>query len=416
MLRTASLTRALGTVGALAVLTLVTAAPASAQTISSAEATAVRGSVAGQPTDSGTVRAVDEGSGVRVTGTARPSAAVLGNQRLLNAGVLAQEATAGVVDGAGTSAACAGVAGEGGSVAQVGSSRCLTPGQPVGLSVANLDLTGAVVADPASSLAPLNGLQPVMDQVVGPVTQAVSQGLAPLGETGIAGTVGAIEARCTAAPAGVDGSSHITDGRLTLSVGGTAVDVLNLPVDPAPNTELFVNLDSVATSVLDGLRTQLTQTLDGQAAPLAAVIDPLQQQIVDGVLAQVGPQLKPLSDNVLKVVLNKQVRTADSIEVTALSLEVLPAAAALADAPLATVDVGHVACGPNGRVVEAAAPAAPVKKPEKPAKKLPRVPAVIASGVAEEPEPWYDGLVGPAAAVLAAAAVGALGGFRGSHR
>ena len=192
--------------------------------------------------------------------------------------------------------------------------------------------------------------------------------------------------------------------------------MLNLPVDPAPNTELFVNLDSVATSVLDGLRTQLTQTLDGQAAPLAAVIDPLQQQIVDGVLAQVGPQLKPLSDNVLKVVLNKQVRTSDSIEVTALSLEVLPAAAALADAPLATVDVGHVACGPNGRVVEAAAPAAPATKPEKPATKLPRGPAVIASGVAEEPEPWYDGLVGPAAAVLAAAAVGALGGFRGSHR
>ena len=414
MTRTASWTSALGAVSALAVLTLVSAAPASAETLSHAEATAVRGSVAGQPADSGTVRAVDEGDGVQITGTASPPAAVLGNQRLLNIGVLAQEATAGVVDGAGTSAACAGVAGNGGSVAQVGSSRCLTPGQPVGLSIANLDLTGAVVADPASSLAPLNGLQPVVDQLVGPVTQAVSQGLAPLGDTGLAGTVGAVEARCAVGGGAVDGSSHITDGRLTLSLGGTAVDVLDLPVDPAPNTELFVNLDRVATAVLDGLRTQLTETLDGQAAPLTAAIDPVQQQIVDGVLAQVGPQLKPLSDNVLKVVLNKQVRTADRIEVTALSLEVLPAAAQLADAPLATVDVGHVACGPNGRVAEVAQ-AAPAP-PEKPAKKLPRVPAVIASGVAEEPAPWYDGLAGPAAVVLLAAGAGALGGFRGSHR
>jgi hypothetical protein len=409
--RTARWTSALG---AVAVLTLLSAAPASAETLANAQATAVRGSVGGQPADSGTVRAVDEGNGVQVTGTSNPPAAVLGNQRLFNVGVLAQEATAGVVDGAGTSAACAGVAGNGGSVAQVGSSRCLTPGQPVGLSIANLDLTGAVVADPASSLAPLNGLQPVLDQVVGPVTQAVSQGLAPLGETGLAGTVGAVEARCVAGDGGVDGSSHITDGRLTLSLGGTAVDVVDLPVDPAPNTELFVNLDKVGTAVLDGLRTQLTQTLDGQAAPLAAAIDPVQQQIVDGVLAQVGPQLKPLSDIVLRVVLNKQVRTADSIEVTALSLEVLPAAAQVADAPLAAVDVGHVACGPNGRVAQVAQ-AAPAP-PEKPAKKLPRVPTVIASGVADEPEPWYHGPLGPAAVVLVAAAVGALGGFRGSHR
>lgn len=414
MTRTAPWLSALGMTSALAVLTLVGAAPASAEPISHAEATAVRGAVAGQPADSGTVKAVDEGGGVQVTGTTNPSAAVLGNQRLLNVGVLAQEATAGVSDGTGTSAACAGVAGNGGSVAQVGASRCLTPGQPVGLSIANLDLTGAVVADPASSLAPLNGLQPVVDQLVGPVTQAVSQGLAPLGDTGLAGTVGAIEARCAATGGGVDGSSHITDGRLTLSLGGAQVDVLDLPVHPAPNTELFVNLDQVATTVLDGVRTQLTQTLDGQAAPLAAAIDPVQQQVVDGVLAQVGPQLEPLSDNVLKVVLNKQVRTADSIDVTALSLEVLPAAAQLADAPLATVDVGHVACGPNGRVVEVAkaAPAAPATT----SKERPRVPTVIASGVAGEPEPWYGGLAGPAAVVLVAAGVGALGGFRGSHR
>jgi hypothetical protein len=192
--------------------------------------------------------------------------------------------------------------------------------------------------------------------------------------------------------------------------------VVDLPVHPAPNTEVLVNLDSVATSVLEGLRSQLTNTLDGQAAPLGAAIDPVQQQIVDGVLAQVGPQLAPLSDNVLKVVLNKQVRTPDRIDVTALSIELLPAAREQLDAPLVAAEVGHVGCGPNSRVAavaEAAAPLAPAA-PRPPAK-LPRVPSVVASGVAGG-TPWYDGLAGPALVVLVAAGVGALGGFRTSPR
>ncbi len=282
------------------------AAAAEAPSVARAEATAVRGVLAGTPEDSGTFTATHDGrTASTTTGTATPQAGVLGNQRLLNLGILAQEATASLVDGAGASAACAGIAGNGGSVAQVGGSRCLTPGEPVGLSVANLDLTGAVVADPASALEPLNALQPVIDQLVGPVTQAVSAGLAPAGETGLAGTLGAVEASCTAGPAGLTGASHIVDGRLTLAVGGQQVDLLALPVDPAPNTELFVNLDAVATTVLDGVRSQLNQALEGQAAPLDAAIDPVQQEIVDGVLAQVGPQLAPLSDNVLKVVLEQ---------------------------------------------------------------------------------------------------------------
>ena len=56
MQRTASLTRAIGVVGALAVVTLVAAAPAYAETISHAEATAVRGSVAMTPTPPPLVR------------------------------------------------------------------------------------------------------------------------------------------------------------------------------------------------------------------------------------------------------------------------------------------------------------------------------------------------------------------------
>lgn len=383
-------------------------APAFAAPLSTADATALSGSIGGNPTDSGVAGAVDDGSGEQRTGAASPPVGVLGNQQLLNVGVLAQEATARVTGGVGYSAACAGIAGNGGSVAQVGSSRCLTPGAPVGLSVANLDLTGSVLVDPASALEPLSALQPVMDQVVGPVTHAVSTGLAPLGETGLGGSVGAVEARCTATPGAADGTASIVDGRLTLSLGGTQVDVLNLPVDPPPNTELLVDLDAVATTVLAGVRENLDTALDGNLAPVNAAIDPVQQEIVDGVLAQVAPQLAPLNDNVLRVVLNKQTRSADSIQVTALSLEVLPAANEFAGFPLGTADIGRVSCGPNGQAVEAAAPPTRVQKP-RPQPKLPKMPTVVASGVAAEEQAWYDDLLAPAGLVLLATTVGLLG-------
>jgi hypothetical protein len=382
-------------------------APAFAAPLSTADATAVSGSLAGNPTDSGVVTAVDDGSGEQRTGAASPPVGVLGNQRLLNVGVLAQEATARVTDGAGSSAACAGIAGNGGSVAQVGSSRCLTPGAPVGLSIANLDLTGSVLVDPESALEPLSELQPVMDQVVGPVTHAVSTGLAPLGETGLGGSLGAVEARCTATPGAADGTASIVDGRLTLSMAGTQVDVVNLPAAPPPNTELLVDLDTVATTVLAGVRENLNTALDGNLAPLNAASDPVQQEIVDGVLAQVAPQLAPLSDNVLRVVLNKQTRRAGSIQVTALSLEALPAADEAAGFPLGAVEIGRVSCGPNGEAVEAATPAR-VQKP-RPRPQLPKMPTVVASGVAGDEQAWYDDLIAPVGLVVLATTVGLLG-------
>lgn len=386
---------------------LLGTAPAYAAPLATAEATAVRGSIAGSPADSGAVSAAHDGTAEQRTGEASPPVGVLGNQRLLNVGVLAQEATAAVTDGAGSSAACAGIAGNGGSVAQVGGSRCLTPGAPVGLSVANLDLTGSVLVDPRSALEPLSALQPVMDQLVGPLTHAVSTGLAPLGETGLGGSLGVVEARCAATPGAVDGTSTIADARLTLSVGGTPVDVVNLPVNPPPNTEVLVGLDAVATTVLQAVRTNLTTTLDGELAPLSAVIDPVQQQIVDGVLAEVAPQLAPLNDEVLRIVLNRQTRSAHSIEVTAMSLEVLPAAREVEGFPLAAVDLGRVSCGPSGQVVNVDEPGRVERPRAQP--NLPKMPTVVASGVAGEPESWYDGLLAPAGLVVLASTAGFLG-------
>ncbi|MGA9747185.1 MAG: hypothetical protein WBQ50_07005, partial [Nocardioides sp.] len=83
------------------------AAAAEEPVVARAEATAVRGLLAGTPEDSGTFTATHDGRASSTTGAATPQAGVLGDQRLLNLGVLAQEATASFVGGAGASAACA---------------------------------------------------------------------------------------------------------------------------------------------------------------------------------------------------------------------------------------------------------------------------------------------------------------------
>jgi hypothetical protein len=83
--------------------------------------------------------------------------------------VIAQNATAKIENKNGVSRACSGVAGDGAVVADVGESNCLTPGDPVGVNIANLDLTGTVAVNPESALGPLYPvLQPIMDQLVVP--------------------------------------------------------------------------------------------------------------------------------------------------------------------------------------------------------------------------------------------------------
>ena len=101
-----------------ATLSVIAVAPAmAAAPVSQAGANAVTLSVAGNGQGSGDVIAKNDGSKETKTGDTAPPISVLGGQQLLNAGVLAQEATA---RSNGTSAACAGLAGNGGSVAQVG--------------------------------------------------------------------------------------------------------------------------------------------------------------------------------------------------------------------------------------------------------------------------------------------------------
>jgi len=360
-----------------AAIAIMTASPGYAATIvSQASANALHATLAGNEAfDSGTVKATNDGTGETRTGETNPPISVLGNQDLLDIGVLAQEAEAKMNGNKGVSAACSGIAGDGGEVVEIGESGCLTPGSPVGVSLANLDLTGIVTINPTSALGPLAELNPTLEAVLGQLTAPISAGLEDaLGALELGGTFGTVQAFCNATPGSASGRANIADSTLGLTVAGQTVNLLTLPVNPPPNTHLLTDLDVVLTAILNGVRTDLNESLDGAGAGLNLVIDALQEQIVDAIIAEVAPQLAPLEENVLDVVLNKQTRVpANSIQVTAIDLKVLPAAAEFVDGPLVGLEIANVSCGPNGRVTQ--------DNPDGPDQpELPDVPTVVDSG------------------------------------
>ena len=382
-------------IGALTLTAMATAPALAAPVVSQASATALTISVAGTGQNTGTTEASNDGSGEVKTGEANPPIAVLGGQDLLDIGVLAQDAQAQVKNKSGVSAACSGIAGDGASIAEVGESECLTPGDPIGVSLANLDLTGAVLIDPASALGALAPLNAIVPQLVGPLTKTISDGLKPLGATGLGGTLGTVQARCTAGPGdALFGTANIADSKLQLDVAGTSVDLVNFPANPPPNTKVLTDLDVVVDTLLDALRIDLNTTLDAQAAPLQLIIDPIQDQIVDVLIAQIAPQLAPLEDNILDITLNRQIRTKGSIDVTALVIDVLPAAKQFTDAPLVNLDIARVTCGPNGRVAPPTTPPSnPPNTPDNPDNPSnpgnpgnPDVPTFVDAGVSTGPD------------------------------
>ena len=142
-------------IGAATLVGLSIGPAAAAEPVSQASANGLTLAIAGSPISTGTLKATNDGSGETKTGEVNPPIDVLENQDVLDIGVIAQNATARVENKNGISRACAGVAGDGATVGDVGESNCLTPGDPVGINIANLDLTGSVVVNPQSPLGPL---------------------------------------------------------------------------------------------------------------------------------------------------------------------------------------------------------------------------------------------------------------------
>jgi hypothetical protein len=204
-----------GLIAGVAVLAL--AAPALAAPFADqSSALALNVTVASLATvDSGTQTAVNDGTTATVTVSGSPLLSVLGAQTVVTAGALAETA---VANNDGTTAACAGVTGEGG-LAQVGSqTTCVTPGTSgVGLALGGL----------------------------------------------IGVTANAIYATCTSAADGTTaGAGHIANGVVTLA----GITVATLDADAAPNT-------SITPPALSGLVSIVLnkQTLTGGQLTVTAL-------------------------------------------------------------------------------------------------------------------------------------------------
>ena len=387
-----------------AALVGLSGAPAAAATIAQASGTAVRLGVAGEAADSGTFRSTHDGDREQTSGSGRPPVALLGGQGFLTAGTLAQDARTRVQDGRGYSEACAGLAGEGATVVGVGDGTCLQGGQELRLSAGTLDLGGLEVVGgdvpvpvgPDDLPVPLDPAE--LEAVTQALNDAIDQVAAGLGDPGLFLGLGAVQSRCTAGPGTAQGSASILDSGAYVLLRGERVDLVTLPVDPAPNTRVVTDLGAVSQEVRDALRSQLETGLGGALAPLGDAA--AQAEAIDAVLAQLGEQLAPLEEAVLDITLNKQVRQGDDqITVTALDGQLLPAAAAELGASAVSLQVGESACGPSGQVTTRPTPdPTPDPTPQARPQASPRTPTVVPAGVAQAPD---QGLSDSGVAVLA---------------
>ncbi|MDN4160377.1 hypothetical protein [Nocardioides abyssi] len=376
--RTATRLAAAATAGS---LVLLTGAPALAaeKPVAQASATALRLTIGGTPADSGTYEVTNDGERQRTTGSDSPAISVLGGQDFVQAGTLAQKARTQVEDGRGASAACSGLAGDGAVLLEVDEGSCLRPGDNLELNAGTLDLSNLQLVR-SDFLAGLDqqlqdALAPVLDPLLAGLQAALEQVL-DAADAAIVLDLGAIQSFCIARPGELSGGTTLAGAGASLRLAGQEVDLVNLPADPAPNTKLVTDLGEVVDLVLQALRTQFTEAIGGALGPLAQVID--QAEVLTSALGTIGEQLAPLEDNVLDVTLNKQERGRDRIDVTALDLRLLPAAASFG-VELLNVEIGRSTCGPNGRVQpdEPQEPSTPAPQPQP---EEPQVPTSVPAG------------------------------------
>jgi hypothetical protein len=377
-----------------------------------ADANALTATILGQSGDTGQVKASNDGTGEKKTNdTVNPPVDVLSGQPYAGIGVLAQDATAA---NNGRSAACSGVAGDGGvaNVIEIGDTNCLTPGDNINLQLANLELdtlldaevvrgTGTSLDTLLDALGALPGGADAVQQVTDGLQAAVDQVQANLGNAGLVLDVGAVEASCR-----FDGQSS---GRTVLANGDVRLvipQVGDVPLtqgfdpEPAPNTHVIAQSDQIVALILDDLRAALNDQLDQITDPVFAnLIDPVQDQVVAQVVAQLQPALQAVQDNLLDITLNKQTRTGRSIDVTGLSVEVLPGAQQFGAPVVVDLNIANVGCGPAARAV-----VAPTPTPNGPqGGDRPDVPTAVDAGTEGG---GHGGLIGLVAAGLAALGLG----------
>ena len=229
----------------------IAAAPAMAATDNQAGANAVFISIAGNGQGTGNVTASNPTARRPPAGNSQPAFPDPTGQKFITGGVLAQEATG---RRPGFSAACAGLAGDGGSVLNIGDSSCLQPGNLVTGSFGSFDPSTLI---PDSSSIPADQLP---SQAQDLLTQ-LGNGAAPLtdadrrrAEPGPAAVRrrrpggqprrgrGSLHRRRRRPHGHVDADRRLADLQ---HPGQDPITSSTLPVHPKPNTHVFTNLSEV---------------------------------------------------------------------------------------------------------------------------------------------------------------------------
>lgn len=394
-------------VAAAAAMVALSATPASAATVSQASATALSLELAGTgATDSGTYAVTNDGSTESAKGTNEPLITALGGQDAIQAGTLAQDA---VANSNATSAACSGLAGDGATLVAAGSGDCLSGGDNISLDAGSLDFSevelvssGLFQGVDQQLITALKDAGLSQTEVTDPLSAALKQVLAALGDPGLHLDLGAVQSSCTADKDKASGDSSLANSRAYVTIPTVGdVTLVDLPVDPDVNQKVVTDLTGVTDTILDALRTQFTNALQGALTPANEALNQLQAQVLDTALGQIESQLAPLEDNVLDITLNAQNTSPGAITVTALDVKVLPAAKAFVGSSLAHLTIGTSSCGPNSPATKTV-----VNNPPKAGNPPASVPTVVTAGM----ESYDDGSAGRIALVtlllLAAAGAG----------
>ena len=326
--------------------------------VAQASASAATVSVAGQKQGTGEYVSEHDGTEEHTRGENEPALALLEDAEHVIGGGLGQDA---VSDADGTSAACAGVVGKGGTIEVGPAQSCLDGGGGrIELSLGTLsdlglgDLLDELRLPSSSGLVDPSEL-PTPDQL--PDLKLVLEGAA-------------ITARCTADEGEVEGESSQLDLTLVGVVGAERIELLDLPREGG-------------VVLLPDLLEPLFEQLPDE---LRALLDPILTLLSSG-------ELPDLPENeLLTIATDEQVRDGGLLRVNALRIAVLPPT-------LTEISLGSVSCGPNVKPVQRPDPPReerPEPRPEEPEDRA-RVPVSVPAGLPP------SGGTGGAAATAAAA-------------
>ena len=331
----------------------VTAAPATAAEKPQAKASSVALTVNVSDkvkVDTGRYTATYNGKKTVNSGTNKPALPLLASdQQLLSVGVFAQDAAAALQNGTVYSGACSALAGKGATLVAIGDgSSCVKPGEAVTVNLAELDLqklgatTDYLLNDESKSvhvkLGPVNDL----------VQTVVSGVLTKVGGLSVGVDLDAAESTCMAQGTEFKGKTQLKNAAVTVNVPGKGdIKVADLPANPKKNTTVVPDLSPVTDAVLGRVDTLLQsglKTRDG----LAGLDVAIRIDLIEHIKEQLAVLLKGLETDLVKLTLNKQDKTAKSLEVSALDINVLDAVKKVGAPTAAKVAIGTSTCGTNG--------------------------------------------------------------------